>query len=56
MRIMKSKALILVPAFLICFLISNNPLVAQSKDRNNPTPLLSPEIKGFTSPIGAVYW
>ena len=53
---MRSKTLVLMSALLICFLISNNPLVAQSKDRNNPTPLRSPKISGIASPAGTVYW
>ena len=56
MLIMGSKAPILIFAWLICFLISNSPLVAQSRDRNNPTPLLSPEIKGFAGADSSVYW
>ena len=54
--IMGSKALVLVSAFLLCFLISNNLLVAQSTDRNNPTPLQSSKIKGFSVAVSTVYW
>jgi hypothetical protein len=56
MWIMGPKALVHLPALLICLFISNDSLVAQSKDRINPTPLQSPTISGFTSPIGVVYW
>jgi hypothetical protein len=56
MWVMGSKALILIVTLLICFLISNSPLLAQSKDRNNPSPLPSLQIKAYTSSIGEVYW
>ena len=53
---MKSNAPILIVALLICFLLSNSPLVAQSRDRNNPTQLLSPVIEGFAGADSSVYW
>jgi len=53
---MRSKDIILMSAFLICSLISSNPLVAQSKDRNNPTPVQSPVISALTSTIGEAHW
>lgn len=53
---MKLKALPFMIAFLICFLISSRPLLTQSKDKNNPTQLKSPEIKAFASPPTVVYW
>ena len=53
---MGSKALILIFAWMICLLISNSPLVAQSRDRNNPTPLQTPTISGIASPFGTVNW
>ena len=43
-------------ALLICLVISNGPLIAQSKDRNNPSPLQSPTISGIASPFGTIYW
>ena len=53
---MRSKALFLISALLICSLISNSSIFAQSKDRNNPTPLQSRVITGVIAPIGTVYW
>lgn len=43
-------------AFLICILLSNSPLIAQSKARNNPTPLRSQQIRGFAGMDSSVHW
>jgi len=53
---MKSTISILIFALLICFPISKSPLFAQSRDKNNPTPLQSATISGIASPFGTVYW
>ena len=53
---MRSNALVLMSALLICLVISNGPLIAQSKDRNNPTPLNSQVIKGFAGFDRSVHW
>ena len=53
---MRSKALFLISALLICSLISNSSIFAQSRDRTNPTPLRSHQISGFAGADSSVHW
>ncbi|MEJ2111596.1 MAG: hypothetical protein P8Z37_17140 [Acidobacteriota bacterium] len=53
---MASKILAFVFALLLCLLLSITQLVAQSMDKDNPTPLQSAEIGGISNAVRDAYW
>ena len=54
--VMQSRIPALVFALLLCAQISIVSLVAQSMDKDNPTPLESAEIDGISNAVRDAYW